>query len=93
LTEETEGLPLFLTEYIAAAAEGELGAGDEAWELLGGVKDLLRGRLRTVGEAAGQVLTAAAVVGRSFDFDTVRAASGRGEEGPSLPWKSGQHGA
>jgi tetratricopeptide (TPR) repeat protein len=26
------------------------------------------------------VLTAAAVVGRSFDFDTVRAASGRGEE-------------
>jgi tetratricopeptide (TPR) repeat protein len=44
------------------------------------VRDLLRGRLRTVGETAGQVLTAAAVVGRSFDFDTVRAASGRGEE-------------
>jgi tetratricopeptide (TPR) repeat protein len=80
LTEETEGLPLFLTEYLAAAAEGELDAGDEAWELPGGVRDLLRGRLRTVGETAGQVLTAAAVVGRSFDFDTVRAASGRGEE-------------
>jgi len=80
MTDETEGLPLFLTEYLAAAAEGELAAGDEAWALPGGVRDLLLGRLRTVGETAGQVLTAAAVVGRSFDFDTVRAASGRGEE-------------
>ncbi len=80
LSEETEGLPLFLTEYLAAAAEGELDAKDEAWELPGGVRDLLRGRLRTVGETSGQVLTAAAVVGRSFDFDTVRAASGRSEE-------------
>ncbi|MDQ4126586.1 MAG: AAA family ATPase [Actinomycetota bacterium] len=80
LSEETEGLPLFLTEYLAAAAEGELEAGDEAWALPGGVRDLLRGRLRTVGETAGQVLTAAAVVGRSFDLDTVRVASGRGEE-------------
>jgi tetratricopeptide (TPR) repeat protein len=44
------------------------------------VQDLLRTRLLTVGEAAGQVLAAAAVVGRSFDFDTVREASGRGEE-------------
>jgi len=80
LSDETEGLPLFLTEYLAAAAEGGLDAGDEAWALPGGVRDLLLGRLRTVGETAGQVLTAAAVVGRSFDFDTVREASGRGEE-------------
>jgi DNA-binding SARP family transcriptional activator/tetratricopeptide (TPR) repeat protein len=80
LTDETEGLPLFLTEYLAAIAEGELDARNESWALPGGVRDLLRGRIRTVGETAGQVLTAAAVVGRSFDFDTVRAASGRGEE-------------
>lgn len=80
LSDETEGLPLFLTEYLAAATGGELEVGDEAWALPGGVRDLLLGRLRTVGETAGQVLTAAAVVGRSFDFDTVRAASGRGEE-------------
>jgi DNA-binding SARP family transcriptional activator/Tfp pilus assembly protein PilF len=80
LAEETEGLPLFLSEYLAAAERGELDAGDEAWALPGGVRDLLRGRLRTLDETAGQVLTAAAVVGRSFDFDTVRAASGRGEE-------------
>ncbi|HEX2739637.1 MAG TPA: AAA family ATPase [Rubrobacter sp.] len=80
LSDETEGLPLFLTEYMAAVEKGELSAGDDAWALPGGVQDLLRTRLLTVGETAGQVLAAAAVVGRSFDFDTVRAASGRGEE-------------
>lgn len=77
---ETEGLPLFLAEYLAAVTNGELDPGSEAWALPGGVQDLLRGRLAAVGETAGQVLAAAAVVGRSFDFDTVREASGRGEE-------------
>ena len=33
-----------------------------------------------VGEAAAQLLAAAAVIGRSFDVDTLRAASGRGED-------------
>jgi DNA-binding SARP family transcriptional activator len=80
LSDETEGLPLFLTEYLAAVRKGELSAGDEAWTLPGGVQDLLRTRLRRVGETAGQVLAAASVVGRSFDFDTVRVASGRSEE-------------
>ena len=80
LSDETEGLPLFLTEYLTAVEKGELDVGDEAWTLPGGVQDLLRTRLLTVGETAGQVLAAAAVVGRSFDFDTVRAASGRSEE-------------
>jgi len=80
LSDETEGLPLFLTEYLTAVEKGELDVGDEAWTLPGGVQDLLRARLLTVGEMAGQVLAAAAVVGRSFDFDTVKAASGRSEE-------------
>lgn len=77
---ETEGLPLFLVEYLAAVTNGELDPGDQAWGLPDGVQDLLRGRLAAVGETAGQVLAAAAVVGRSFDFDTAREASGRGEE-------------
>ncbi len=80
LSEETEGLPLFLAEYLAAVEKGELDLEDDTWTLPGGVQDLLKTRLGTVGETAGQVLAAAAVVGRSFDFDTVRTASGRGEE-------------
>jgi len=80
LSDETEGLPLFLVEYLTAVEKGELDVGEDTWTLPGGVQDLLKTRLGTVGETAGQVLAAAAIVGRSFDFDTVRAASGRGEE-------------
>jgi len=80
LGDETEGLPLFLTEYLTAIEKGELDVGEDTWTLPGGVQDLLKTRLGSVDETAGQVLAAAAVVGRSFDFDTVRATSGRGEE-------------
>ncbi|HYY21655.1 MAG TPA: AAA family ATPase, partial [Thermoleophilaceae bacterium] len=80
LYDETEGLPLFLGEYLAAIASGSLAAEDEAWSLPGGVRDLLHGRLAAVGETGWQLLNAAAVIGRSFDFDTVREASGRSEE-------------
>jgi tetratricopeptide (TPR) repeat protein len=44
------------------------------------VHALLRDRLGSVGETATQVLAAAAVIGRSFDLATVRAASGRTDE-------------
>jgi DNA-binding SARP family transcriptional activator/tetratricopeptide (TPR) repeat protein len=77
---ETEGLPLFVGEYLTAITKGSLAAGDEAWSLPGGVRDLLHGRLGEVGETGWQLLNTAAVIGRSFDFDTVREASGRSEE-------------
>ena len=80
LYRETEGLPLFLIEYLTAISRGGLDPGGEAWSLPGGVQSLLRGRLREPGETGGQLLAAAAVIGRSFDFDTLREASGRGEE-------------
>jgi predicted ATPase/DNA-binding SARP family transcriptional activator len=80
LYDETEGLPLFLGEYLAAITNGALGAEDETWSQPGGVRDLLHGRLEAVGETGWQLLNTAAVIGRSFDFDTVREASGRSEE-------------
>jgi len=80
LYRETEGLPLFLAEYLAAIYRGDLDPGGEAWSLPGSVQSLLHGRLREAGETGGQLLAAAAVIGRSFDFDTLREASGRGEE-------------
>jgi predicted ATPase len=72
LFEQTEGLPFLLVEYLHAV-------GDE-WQLPAGARDLLRARLEPVSETARQVLSAAAVIGRSFDVDTLRAASGRGDE-------------
>jgi DNA-binding SARP family transcriptional activator len=63
---ESEGLPLFVAEYVLAVPT-------EARTFLGA-------RLSGVGAVARQVLGAAAAIGRSFDFDTVLAASGRSDE-------------
>ncbi len=74
LYEDTEGLPFLLVEYL-----NTLGA-DPAWPLPAGARELLLARLDSVSETGRQILAAAAVIGRSFDVGTVRAASGRGDE-------------
>ncbi|HET7172403.1 MAG TPA: BTAD domain-containing putative transcriptional regulator [Gaiellales bacterium] len=75
LFDETEGLPLFVVEYLAALTDPAQDGG-----LPVGVRELLTARLDGIGEASLQLLTAAAVIGRTFDVDTVRAAAGRGED-------------
>jgi predicted ATPase len=80
LYQETEGLPFFLVEYLNALEHGLQAVGTEEWSLPLGVRDLLRSRLREVSETGRQLLHAAAVIGRSFDFDTLHQASGRSEE-------------
>jgi DNA-binding SARP family transcriptional activator len=81
LFEETEGLPFLLAQYLAAIVQ-RAGATDEEgkWSLPGEARELLLSRIESATEVAQQVLAAAAVIGRSFDFDTVREASGRSEE-------------
>jgi len=76
LYEETEGLPFFVVEFLAAMA----GQTNEPSSLPSGVRDLLRTRLAPVSETGSQLLAAAAVIGRSFDFETVGEASGRSDE-------------
>jgi DNA-binding SARP family transcriptional activator/tetratricopeptide (TPR) repeat protein len=73
LVRESEGLPLFLAEALAA---GEIPTGS----IPPGVRALLDERLAAVGDVEGQVLGAAAVVGRWFDPDLVRQASGRSDD-------------
>ncbi len=46
----------------------------------GGIQELLHARLSAVEGTSAQVLAAAAVIGRWFDFETLREVSGRGEE-------------
>jgi predicted ATPase len=77
---ETEGLALFVAEYLAALAQQAAEPAGDAWRVPGTVRALLHSRLATLGETAAQALAAAAVIGRSFDFDTLRAASGRSED-------------
>jgi DNA-binding SARP family transcriptional activator/tetratricopeptide (TPR) repeat protein len=76
LYDETEGVPLLVVEYLNALTTGA----DESWPVPAGVNDLLRARLDRVSDTGRQVLAAAAVLGRSFDVDTVRAVSGRTDE-------------
>ncbi|MBA2464421.1 MAG: AAA family ATPase [Nocardioidaceae bacterium] len=74
LWEKTEGVPLFLVEYLRTLdEEGE-------WVLPSGARELLLTRLGPLTETARQTLSAAAVIGRSFDTDAVRLVSGRTED-------------
>ncbi len=68
----TEGVPLMLVEYLRA--------GDSGDHLPSGAREALRARLAPAGETARQILSAAAVLGRSFDVDTVRTVSGRSDD-------------
>ena len=76
---ETEGIPFLLAEQLAALGEG---AGDATEIRLApaSVRDLFASRLESLDGIAAQVLSAAAVIGRSFDLETVQAAAGRSEE-------------
>ena len=74
---ESEGLPLFVAEYLAALAAGADPAGAPVPSEMRG---LLEARLGGLGTIARQLVETAAVIGRSFGLDTVRMASGRSDE-------------
>ena len=75
---ESEGLPLFAAQYLAACADGVTEPASDG--LPADVHGFLTARLARLSAVARQVLGAAATIGRSFEFSTVREASGRGEE-------------
>jgi DNA-binding SARP family transcriptional activator len=69
---ETEGIPFYVAEYLAVADGRQVGSGTPI-----GIRELVARRIAALSEAAQQVLAAAAVIGRSFDLELVRATSGR----------------
>jgi predicted ATPase len=79
LYREAEGLPFFVVEYLASLVEGVNPEAGGEWAMPHSVRDLLRARLAAADETGWQLLTSAAVIGRSFDYDTLRRSSGRGE--------------
>ncbi len=68
---DSEGLPLFVAELLAPGSGTTAGSG---------VRAAFEARLDAIGETSAQVLSAAALIGRTFDADTLRLASGRSEE-------------
>jgi tetratricopeptide (TPR) repeat protein len=75
LYRETEGIPFFVVEYLEAVSKRRAD-----WSMPAGVRDLLRARFTSVDEAGRQLLQTAVMIGRSFDLDTLREASGRSDE-------------
>jgi DNA-binding SARP family transcriptional activator/lipoprotein NlpI len=80
LHQESEGLPLFLSEYLRLIRSDIQTVTDPAWSLPLGIQDLLRSRLALLTETGRQLLGAAAVIGWRFDVDLLRESSGRSEE-------------
>lgn len=80
LYEETEGVPVYLVEYLNAALDGALDLESAHWAAPSALRDALLARVHGVSETAWQALTAAALIGHSFDVDTLRAVSGRGDD-------------
>ena len=80
LYRETEGLPFFVVEYLTTLDGNTRSVDDDAWSIPSGVRDLLLLRLAGLSETGRQLLDTAAVIGRSFDFDTVQHAAGRSDE-------------
>jgi len=79
LYQESEGLPLMAVEYLDGFIQRGEQQGEITWITPGSVQDVLRARLADVNETANQILTTAAVIGRSFDFNTLNEVSGRSE--------------
>lgn len=91
LWSETAGSPFFLVEVVRHLTEAGTLARDEAgrWsatvelgeiELPISVRAVVGQRVRRLGESAGQVLTAAAVVGREFEGALVAQVLGIGDD-------------
>jgi DNA-binding SARP family transcriptional activator/predicted ATPase len=74
---ESEGLPLLVAEYLGALRTDEDAAGAG---LRTEVRSIFGARLAGLSDIARQVLGAAAVIGRTFGLDVVRAASGRTDD-------------
>jgi DNA-binding SARP family transcriptional activator/lipopolysaccharide biosynthesis regulator YciM len=82
LVEESDGLPIFLMEYLHAIQRGKISKdlGEEPWPVPSGLRSMLRSRLSSLSDTAAQILQAAAVIGRIFDSELLKSTSGRSEE-------------
>lgn len=77
LYDESEGQPFFLIEFLKLLERD--GTLPEQDGLPATVRELLESRLARIGETARQILSTAAALGRSFEFELVDAVSGRSE--------------
>jgi tetratricopeptide (TPR) repeat protein len=76
---ESEGLPLFIQEYLALLRLNPDLQQEADWRMPLEMHELLRSRIAQVSDIARQILDSGAVIGRSFDMEMVQECSGRDE--------------
>ena len=79
LFRDTEGVPYFVVEYLRMLQDDPASYIAGETSMPASVRDLLQSILVGLSETGQQLLGAAAVIGRSFRFDILRAASGRSD--------------
>jgi predicted ATPase/DNA-binding SARP family transcriptional activator len=79
LFQDTEGNPFFVAAYLEAYVNRLQQSAEPVGAMPLGVRSLLLARLSSISAISAQLLSAAAVLGRSFDFSIVREVSGRSE--------------
>jgi len=79
LFDESEGLPLFIAEYLNAI-RSQPEPSDVNWELPHNIQELIQNRLYAVDDVGYQILSSGAVIGTAFDFDSLTQISGRSED-------------
>lgn len=77
LYRETEGLPFFVSEYIRAVQSMDR---ESEWGIPTSIRQAIETRLDALSGTGKQLLSTAAVIGRSFEFETLRMVSGRSQE-------------
>jgi DNA-binding SARP family transcriptional activator len=79
LYQESEGLPLYAISYLNSAVQNpSLGPGGPL-ELPGDVRTVWQAQLSALDEISHQLLSTAALIGRSFDYVILKEASGRSD--------------
>lgn len=80
--ERCEGNPFFLEELCTAFAEADPArrAGGDAMPIPATVEDLITARVDGLDEPVKRIFQIAAVIGREFDFELLRAVAGSGDD-------------
>jgi len=79
LHEESEGLPLFIHEYVKLLHADPQLSNQTDWHIPTSIQELFQSHIAQVSPVAVQLLQAAAVIGRTFDLDLVQECSGRSD--------------
>ncbi len=80
ITQESEGNPFYLTAYLQARLNEPIVGELNHYTIPETIVEMVRSRMVNVSPAGRQLLQTAAVIGRSFDFQTLHEASGRAED-------------